>query len=367
MYKIEIKFITLIRKIQRLFIPNVTTFLLILLCYNSLVFSQEVPIVTYERKVFIDVDYTFNNEVLYKPYQIREIPSTKEKVVLDIGNSCFFVFSDEGKFIRRISQAGQGPGDILHPAYFDVDDEGDIYVYENGNTRISIFTKTGKFINSFRVSKPYKANLFVTKDREILINLPERGYFITVFSREGEVISEVGKISEPRQPLNRSQTLDFLIMSSGWPFKDENNNYYIFLESYYSMRKYNENNDLIKDIKFQKVFPYLKDKKITSDIRVIYTFWDIIFRNNKFYVLSMTDKHSTSGPEVRNLPIFVINNELELDKEIIIPLNKKLTFSSNYRYSYFAKSSYSIEVLSNGDILFPHKDESEIYRFIIRK
>ena len=59
--------------------------------YNcSLLFGQSYPTFEYKRSVYISTDYQFNNEFLYKPYQVREIPATKEIAILDIGNVCIY-------------------------------------------------------------------------------------------------------------------------------------------------------------------------------------------------------------------------------------------------------------------------------------
>jgi len=374
MFKIEIKFITLIRKKQRLFLLHVISFIIIILCYNSLVFSQEVPTVMYDRKIFISVDYTFNNEGLYKPYQIREIPKTREKVVLDFGNVCFYVFSHNGKFIRKIGRVGQGPGDMLIPTYFDVDANGDIYVYEHGNKRISIFAKNGKFINSFRVgsvSRPNKANLFVTQEREILINIPSRGYFITVFSRDGEVLQEIGEI-----PNENSDPSINAMMSSGTPFKHKDGNYYIFLEALHIVKIFNESGVTIREKKLDEIFSYLPSKKniakSINDLKrlLVYVsetkitgvasasfFWDIIYRNNKIYVLPIR-QYLGSEIDENQYFIFVLNEDLEIERKIILPLNVKLQGPGIFIY----KNCFEV-LPETEDVLFPFREGAEIYLF----
>jgi hypothetical protein len=45
----------------------------------------------------------------------------------------------------------------------------------------------------------------VSPQREIIMNLPTSGYLITVFSREGEVLQEIGKIDKEIKWLNKKK------------------------------------------------------------------------------------------------------------------------------------------------------------------
>jgi hypothetical protein len=322
----------------------------------------EYPIEKYNRETFISVDYTFNNEGLNKPYKIREVPNSHEIIVLDVGNICFYVFTEQGKFIRKIGSKGQGPGELLGPMYFDVDDDGDIYVFDNRNSCISIFKKTGEFVSSFRVGVSVKPNLFVTKEKNILLNLPSTGYFITVYSRKGDVLERIGTI--PSSLNNPSYAMGL----SGWTIK-ANNNYYVFLESLKLVYIYNIDGSIKQKIEFKDIFPYMKSAGEYKG-EILLAFYDIIYRKDKFYIFSIGDETKAKAPDMKNLRVFVINSDLKIIKKIILPLADELEMPK-LTYLRLPGSNigsmmmplYSIEVLINENILFPHKVNGEVCLF----
>ena len=82
-----------------------------------------------------------------------------------------------------------------------IDPEGNIYVYEEKNNRLSIFSNTGEFINTFRVDLvKWNNRLYMEisfgKKGEILLNTPKRGYYITEFSKDGEVLKSIFKMPD---------------------------------------------------------------------------------------------------------------------------------------------------------------------------
>ncbi len=68
--------------------------------------------------------------------------------IADIWNSRVQVFSHVGCFLRTISHRGSGPGEVDCPRGIHVDHDW-VYVTEEGNRRVSVFTVSGKFIASF--------------------------------------------------------------------------------------------------------------------------------------------------------------------------------------------------------------------------
>ncbi len=68
--------------------------------------------------------------------------------IADNWNSRVQVFSQDGCFLRTISRRGPGPGELDYPSGVHVDHDW-VYVTEDGNRRVSVFTVTGDFIASF--------------------------------------------------------------------------------------------------------------------------------------------------------------------------------------------------------------------------
>lgn len=74
--------------------------------------------------------------------------------IADSGWNKIFKFDSDGKFLTSFGQEGQGPGEFLaNPRGYDLNitfgNNGNIYVVDKGNRRLSIFSKEGKYIRQF--------------------------------------------------------------------------------------------------------------------------------------------------------------------------------------------------------------------------
>jgi len=238
--------------------------------------------------VFISSDVIFDNkESLNQPIGIRENPVTSEYVVADYGNNCLYIFSHNGKYIKKVGREGQGPGDLLRPRYLFIDIYGNIYVYEGGNLRISIFSKEGKFINSFRINiNNQLCRFYVSENKEIIFSMPQRGYYITIYDIKGNIIKEIGKlvIINKDEIINQS-------LSLGIPIKTSDDNYYIFINGLGIINKYNEKGEKINAYSYpEAINGYLNydfsESKLSklkyASVPVLGA--DIILRNNLIYI-----------------------------------------------------------------------------------
>ena len=52
-----------------------------------------------------------------------------------------YVFGRDGKFIRELGRKGQGPGEYANPVSLEISRDGEIWVADYGNNRISIYSK----------------------------------------------------------------------------------------------------------------------------------------------------------------------------------------------------------------------------------
>src|SRR5688572_1761398 len=63
--------------------------------------------------------------------------------VLDGGNHRVLVFDANGRFVRSISQKGQGPGELMAPTGMTVTTDGTIVVSDGGRRAYSLFNREG--------------------------------------------------------------------------------------------------------------------------------------------------------------------------------------------------------------------------------
>jgi DNA-binding beta-propeller fold protein YncE len=137
---------------------------------------------------FLAAGDTAKANMLYQPTTVRLDPAGNV-IVLDMGNHRLMKYDMNGKLIKQIGSIGQGPGELLRPYDFDVDGEGKLYVVEDGNKRVSIFSGDGKFLNSFLIPRFPQATIFVTRKDEILLSQPTvDGGLFDVYSQDGKKI-----------------------------------------------------------------------------------------------------------------------------------------------------------------------------------
>lgn len=65
---------------------------------------------------------------------------------------CIFKYSSYGKLIKVIGRQGQGPGEFEIPFGVEISSDDKLCVVDAGNSRISVLSKDGKFIESFVTS-----------------------------------------------------------------------------------------------------------------------------------------------------------------------------------------------------------------------
>jgi len=346
---------------------------------NSIIYKETYPVVMYRHHTLIDDNYTFDNEGLNRPHIVREDHNTKNIVVLDEGNECLYIFSKNGEFIRKIGQPGQGPGDLLGPRYLVLDSIGNIYVHELTNYRISIFSQDGKFITSFRISGDNKTIFSVSKDRTILVNEPDKGYYISIYSKEGRFIKNIGKIPEVNK--YNLKNVDKLF-AKGWPFLDDKGNFYIFLHHLGEVKIFNEHGELIKkqildlpqikSILNEDVFVLPENHKYIKD-PIFDFFQEIIFYNNYFYILFI-DSNLKRGKnkDQPSVIIYKLDEKFNISKKIILDIDNydiqgdNRVPMSDIIFKTRMYLQFQFEIASDEDyIYYPHKYNAKIYLFKI--
>ncbi|MFC1734327.1 6-bladed beta-propeller [candidate division KSB1 bacterium] len=272
-------------------------------CKNkSTIIPAEIPTVDYEMAFFIDQYKEFNNTGLGKVPAVIENPVTKEFVVADEFENCIYFFDRDGEYLRRTGQKGQGPGDFMEPAILAVDKDGDIYVYERLNMRVTILSKEGDFITSFRAFLQNSSSIFVTDNKEILTSAPRSDYFITVYNREGEILREIGRVPESINKYRGRQSY-----KRGLPFYI-NNKYYIFLRWLRKVNIYDNDGNMIESIDATDIFRdyTIKDEytplEQTNNDPPWYPsklFMGAFYSNGYFYIKSLPNIEDTNGIVVK--------------------------------------------------------------------
>ncbi|MFC1734077.1 6-bladed beta-propeller [candidate division KSB1 bacterium] len=268
-------------------------------CKNkSAIIPAEIPTVDYKMEFYIDQYKEFNNTGLGKVPDIVENPVAKEFVVADDFENCIYFFDRKGEFIKQIGQKGQGPGDLMGPQMLHVDNDGDIYVYESDNMRISIFTKEGDFITSFRARLNYSSSIFVKDNKEILTCTRLGEYFITVYNRQGDVVREIGKVPESMKKYSRWQ-----MYKLGLPYY-VNNKYYMFYLFLRRIDIWDDTGNFIESIDVADIFsdytindPYtpLEQSNNVDRWTMSRLIQGVFYSNGHFFIKSLPNIEDTIG------------------------------------------------------------------------
>ena len=327
-------------------------------------------------RVFISEDYVFENLGLHFPTHVRVNPDG-QVIVMDKGDNCLYIFNEEGEYIKKVGQAGQGPGDLFKPMYLCIDEKGDIYVYEYGNRRISIFSADGKFTNSFRISDAgeYVYMSVTPEENNVLIGALTNGYRMTEYSPNGDIISLIGK---------NEKLLDDAIQNSkyftGIPFRLDNGSYYFFEQSLYpDIYIYNNAKELELKFRFDTT-PEIKEAMedevhyVTPEHelfgRVFQSLYHgVIYKNNHFYVCyGIPD--SKEGVHHEDIIIYELSEDLNILKKIVnptisMPSEQILSWRNRIRFLF---RYTTFDVSSNGSkIYFPNPFLSQVLVFEIEK
>jgi len=300
---------------------------------------------------------------LNKPSGVKINPVTNELVVCDYKDNCLYVFSEEGKYKYKIGQRGQGPGDFLHPQFIFIDSNGNIYVYEEGNERISIFDKTGKHLKMFRVP-PIVSSFVVNKEGEIVLNAPDRlfpktGYYFTIISpSNGEVIREIAKIHEYKPDVWVNITFAY-----GIPVISSNGNYVLFIRYNPIVKIFDKDGNLLSEKSIEDALDRhnytLPENQSESNMTFLDLYYDISYKNGYYYILIQI----FPAPRLKNSWVDIsfcqINDRFEFVQKIIIPDKiDKIYYDVNPRVNM------QYDISQNGDIFLPLINNSEVNKYI---
>jgi len=281
----------------------------------------------------ISSDSIFNNEFLDKPTRILKLHKSDDFIVGDAGNKCIYIFSDNGKYKGKLGRKGQGPGEFLGLGIFDIDKDDNIFISDIVNRRMTIMSSKGDVLGMFYINFEPDTRFIVTQRGEILVNLPKNNYYFTLYSKDGNILRNIGLINR----YNKNIWDVNVKFAKGYPFQDEFGAFYIFLYNMPIVKKYNINGQFISEYNIIKEFPiyerymslYIPPEKYVSEKSThVYFYNDIKYRNGYFYVgYSRNSKVADNNPG----DAFLYEFNLGLQLHRILSLSVKINESENYK------------------------------------
>lgn len=153
---------------------------------SSGIFDEEQSLqeekITYLEKVG-EISEGFCDEKLNYFARITSICVDREDnlYVADSGHHRIFKFDSDGKFITSFGRQGQGPGEFLGRLRISVGNDGKLYVTDDGNWRLSIFSINGDLNKIFPISKTVYDKADVNSKGEIYFLSPSGLKIIEIF------------------------------------------------------------------------------------------------------------------------------------------------------------------------------------------
>ncbi|MCB9464945.1 MAG: NHL repeat-containing protein [Candidatus Eisenbacteria bacterium] len=110
--------------------------------------------------------------------------------VLDNGNSRVQVFSPDGTFLRSFGSEGKGPGEFNLPRQIAVNAKGEVAVQDVGNQRVSIFGPDGTLLRDQLISGAVN-DIELTDDGYLVCSISNR-YELVAYGPDGKIVFDYG-------------------------------------------------------------------------------------------------------------------------------------------------------------------------------
>ena len=184
--------------------------------------------------------------------------------VFDDGNSRIVKLDAGGRFISEFGQPNSGPGAVRPSglnASIAVDDDDNVYVSDAATPKVLIFSSNGTFQRSFRLPFP-STSIAVNRKREIFVtpDTARSTELIYVFSETGVFLRRFGE-RLIKSPGRLARNMNLAVAAC-----DANDNLFVAFRSWPLIRKYSRDGKLISESQFT-----IPDELITESQRKIYS------------------------------------------------------------------------------------------------
>ena len=132
----------------------------------------------------------------FLPVGIAVHPHTNKVYVSDYSNHLIQIFNPDLTHSGSFGRAGSGNGQLSYPRGISFDSTGNLFVADNDNNRVQVFTAAGEYIYQFR-EKDGGVKLIrpigIALDANDIVYISERSsYRISVFTKDGQYLTSFG-------------------------------------------------------------------------------------------------------------------------------------------------------------------------------
>lgn len=111
-----------------------------------------------------------------------------------------WVVDSQGRLIRKIGQAGRGPGELTNPRSVALHD-GNVFVLDNDNDSISVFSVSGQHLSSHRIDVYLSTGMLINDDGRIAVSSVLAPSFFTVYDTDGTKLYDGGSRAVEARPV----------------------------------------------------------------------------------------------------------------------------------------------------------------------
>jgi hypothetical protein len=168
--------------------------------------------------------------------------------IFDDGNSRIVKLDARGRFISEFGQPGSGAGAVDRADLNDsiaVDQNENVYVSDPISPKVEVFSSNGTFLRSFRVPFPM-TGIAVNRKHEVLlaIDTARPTQLIYVFSETGKFLRRFGE-RLVRRPGSLARAVNLAVIAC-----DAQDNLFVAFRSWPLIRKYSPDGTLITENQF---------------------------------------------------------------------------------------------------------------------
>lgn len=291
----------------------------------------------FNKKAVVQLEKIINLEKLqiFTPLQVK-CDKFGNVYILDFSAPNIVKLSKNGDLILRFGKGkGKGPGELINPTDFSIDNAGNLWVIDPANGRISVFNNEGSVLNNFSLTKNSYRITVLDNFHYVLIPMNNTRLFLLFYN--GKEINSFGEII--------SNQLRYSIMLSGIMASDNNNNIYFALDRSSLLLSYDSKGNFRFGVKTIENFePLPKLETFGNNVRRLpstFTSLSLSIKDNKIYILS---RAGFENVEKTSIDIYKSENGLYLNSFIIPKKINSCDISGNNIYAINDTALYIYEI-----------------------
>jgi sugar lactone lactonase YvrE len=157
--------------------------------------------------------------------------------VTDNGSNRVEVFNPDGTYVRQFGTSGLGAGQIDYATAIKIGPDGNVYVLDSGTLKVSVFTKSGTYLRRIDVSKAgYPEGMAFNSKGEMYITDCGSESTLKVYNTDGTFLRNIGTDGSGDGQFDCSYAVEI----------DSSDNVYVADASNYRIQEFDKNDNFVR-------------------------------------------------------------------------------------------------------------------------